>query len=126
LIGWRAASRSGAVIVLEGSDTVVAAPDDRAIFNTNAPPTLAAAGAGDVLDRMFLGLFTQGMTPFLTAATAVWMHGAAAFKFGPGLIADDLPDLLPDILRGLYGCAQKDMAKGAARVTLRALALVNR
>jgi NAD(P)H-hydrate epimerase len=98
----RAAARSGATILLKGPDTVIAEPDGRAVINVHASPALATAGSGDVLAGTIGGLLAQGLTPFGAAAAAAWLHGHCARLFGgPGLIAEDLPALLPRALQSV-------------------------
>ncbi|MBX3475997.1 MAG: NAD(P)H-hydrate dehydratase [Brevundimonas sp.] len=96
-----AARRAGCVLVLKGARTLIAAPDGRMRTNPNGSPWLATAGTGDVLAGMIGGLLAQGVEAFEAASMAVWMHADAATRFGPGLIAEDLPDGIPGVLAAL-------------------------
>jgi hydroxyethylthiazole kinase-like uncharacterized protein yjeF len=97
----RAAEISGGVMVFKGPDTVVAAPDGLSAISESAPPWLATAGSGDVLAGMITGLCAQSMSPFDAAAASVWMHSELARAFGPGLIAEDMAEMLPALLQRL-------------------------
>ncbi|MEK9842015.1 NAD(P)H-hydrate dehydratase [Thalassospira sp.] len=102
-----AAKRSGATVLIKGADTVIAAPDGRAAISAIEAPWLATAGSGDVLAGIICGLMAQGMEMFDAACMGVWLHGRCGADIGPGLIAEDIPDHLPVILRELWLASRK-------------------
>jgi hydroxyethylthiazole kinase-like uncharacterized protein yjeF len=93
-----AAAKARCVVLLKGPDTVIAAPDGRAVINATGTPFMATAGSGDVLAGVILGLMAQGMASFDAAAAGAWLHGRTGEALGAGLIAEDLCELLPTIL----------------------------
>jgi NAD(P)H-hydrate epimerase len=96
-----AAAHAKCTVLLKGPDTAIASADGRVAITSNAPPALATAGSGDVLSGFVGGLMAQGFDSYNAAAASAWLHGEAASRFGPGLIAEDLPEVLPAVLAAL-------------------------
>lgn len=95
----KAAQKSGAIILHKGAETIITHPDGRTVINNCAPPWLATAGSGDVLAGIITGLLAQQVNPFDAACMGVWLHSQAALLTGIGMIAEDLPGLLPNVLQ---------------------------
>lgn len=102
----QAAKRAGAVVLLKGPDTTIADPSGRVSVNTNATPVLGTAGSGDVLAGLICGLMAQSMPAFDAACAAAWIHGECGKVLGRGLIGEDLPDAVPDVLQVLDGLGE--------------------
>ena len=100
-----AAARAGCVVLFKGPDTVIADAQGRCSINSahyeRSAPWLATAGSGDVLAGFIAGLLARGGAPMRAAETGAWLHVECALAFGPGLIAEDLPEMLPAVFRDL-------------------------
>lgn len=94
----KVAKSFNSMVILKGPRTVIASPDGRIVVNVHASPYLASAGTGDVLAGLLAGLIAQAMPPFEACCAAVWIHGDAARRFGPGMVTSDIPNLVPSIL----------------------------